>query len=229
MNNETTNLKLIEKHDEIGNIKTFSFDTEDLTWTPGQYLTFVLSSAGTDKKDNQRYFTIASAPSEQMINISTRITESMFKKTLDALNPGDSIQASALGGDFVWDDQTVGPIVLVAAGIGVTPYRSILLERKAKGQSLDATLIYFNRNDEISFLDIFEKIQAEHPEFKLVKLVGERITKDRILELSPENIKEGTIYISGPEPMVETVGEELKKGGINVKQDWFPGYTDENF
>jgi hypothetical protein len=29
--------------------------------------------------------------------------------------------------------------------------------------------------------------------------------------------------------MVETVGEELKKSGINLKQDWFPGYDEKNY
>ncbi|MGH7203750.1 MAG: hypothetical protein ACREHC_04885 [Candidatus Levyibacteriota bacterium] len=37
-------------------------------------------------------------------------------------------------------------------------------------------------------------------------------------------------YISGPEPMVDALGETLKKMSIpedHLKQDWFPGYPAE--
>lgn len=105
----------------------------------------------------------------------------------------------------------------------------MLLERKANKLPLDATLIYFNRNEEIPFLDIFKQLESEYPEFTLSVIIGESVTAERILELLPEGIEKGTVYLSGPEPMVETIGEDLKKQGINLKQDWFPGYSDINF
>lgn len=229
MNNETKTLKLLEIREEIDDIKTFSFETGGIEWIPGQYQTYVLPTAGEDKKDNLRYFTIASAPNEQKIDITTRITDSIFKKTLNSLEIGDSIEASNLQGDFIWNEETSKPIVMIAAGIGVTPFRSMLLERKAHNQSLDATLIYFNRTEKIPFLSEFKQLELNHPEFKLITLIGEHVTAERILELAPENSKEGTMFISGPEPMVENIGEELKKQNITVKQDWFPGYTQDNF
>lgn len=227
MENKEINLKLIDKHEETGNVKTFSFESNGLVWIPGQYQAYTLPGAGAEEKDNLRYFTIASAPSEKTIDISTRITDSSFKKTLESLNPGDSIQAHGLGGDFIWDEETKSPIILVAAGIGVTPYRSMLLEREAKWQSLDATLVYFNRNEEIPFLDTFKRLEKEHNEFKFLPIIGEHVSADRILELAPL-AKDGTLYISGPAWMVEEIGGELKKENISIKQDWFPGYTEKN-
>lgn len=223
-----TELKLIRSHDEVGNIRTFIFQSNDIDWVPGMFMAYTLPQAGESEEENQRYFTIASAPHEDEIHISTRITNSPFKQTLNSLQPGDTIQAAGLDGDFFWNKETKGPVVLVAAGIGVTPYRSMLLDRVKKGESVEATMLYFNRTNEIPFLDAFQKIAKDHPEFKLVSIVGEDITADRLLELAPQ-AQEGTLFISGPEPMVDAIGEDLKSRGVTVMQDWFPGYTEADF
>lgn len=225
---ENIKLKLISAHIEIANIKIFSFETASLSWLPGQYQAYILPQAGSESKDNLRYFTIASAPSENRIDICTRMTGSSFKEALDALRPGDIIETNNLGGDFLWHQDDKEPIVLIAAGIGITPYRSMLLERLKNNQSLNAQLIYFNRDDKIAFLETFEQLASSHPEFKFLPVVGKHVSAEEILNLAPQ-AKDGTVYISGPESMVEKVGGELKDMKINVKQDWFPGYTTDNF
>lgn len=220
-------LKLLSTYDETGNIRTFVFETGGLTWQAGQYQTYILNRVEGSEDEKKRFFTIASAPSEDEIHISTRVTDSKFKQALNALEPGDAIETRDLEGDFVWED-TDEPVVLVAGGIGVTPYRSMLLERHALGKPLNATLLQFNREDAAPFRDEFEKLAAEHPELKLVYIVGQPITADAILQAAPEAAEQVT-YLSGPEPMVDAVGEELQKRGVQLKQDWFPGYDDQNY
>lgn len=217
-------LKLVSKHDEVGNIKTFIFETGGAMWLAGQYQTYVLEAAGETKEENRRFFTIASAPSEGEIHISTRVSDSKFKQTLDSLHPGDTIEAHDIDGDFTWEDER--PVVLVAGGIGVTPYRSILLERHATEKPLNAILLHYNRDHQAPFRDEFETLRESHPELELRYVTGEPITAESILEHAPE-ARERTVYLSGPEPMVDSVGEELKKLGIDLKQDWFPGYTEQ--
>lgn len=221
-------LKLLSTYDEVGNIRTFVFSADGLTWQAGQYQTYELASAGGIENENKRFFTIASAPSEGEIHISTRVTESMFKQALNALQPGDTIVAHDIEGDFTWEDASDTPVVLVAGGIGVTPYRSMLLERHALSKPLNCTLVHFNRDDMVPFRDEFEKLAAEHPELTLKYIVGQPITAAAILEAAPQAADQVT-YLSGPEPMVDSVGEELQKRGINLKQDWFPGYTDQTY
>src|SRR4051812_34255965 len=97
-------LKLISSHDEVGNVRTFVFETGGATWLAGQYQTYVLKQAGEAKGDNQRFFTIAAAPSEGEIHISTRVTESKFKQALNALQPGETIEAHGIEGDFTWEE-----------------------------------------------------------------------------------------------------------------------------
>jgi ferredoxin-NADP reductase len=220
-------LKLLSSYPEVGNIRTFVFEAGGLTWLAGQYQTYILNAVEGKEAEKKRFFTIAAAPSEGEIHISTRVTESKFKQALNAMQPGDTIEAHNIEGDFTWEE-TGEPVVLVAAGIGVTPFRSILLERHALGKPLNATLVHFNREDAVPFRTEFEKLAAEHPELTLNYIVGQPVTAEAILEIAPSASSQVT-YLSGPEPMVDAVGDELKKHGINLKQDWFPGYDETSF
>lgn len=221
-------LKFLSSRDEAGNIKTFIFEAGDLQWSAGQHNTFILPQAGTDKADNKRWFTIASAPSEGKVFISTRLSGSAFKQALNQLKPGDTIDALNIAGKFTWEDESPTPAVLVAGGIGVTPFRSILIERHQRGKKLNASLLYFGRNDQFAFREEFQKLAELHPELKVRYLINEPISVEKIIELEPQAEK-ATIYLSGPEPMVESVGNALKARGIALKQDWFPGYDEHNY
>lgn len=219
-------LKFLRSYDEAGNVRTFVFEKADLTWQPGQYQAYNLLQLGDDPAVNEHWFTIAAAPSENEIHISTRLSGSDFKNALAALQPGDTVETHDLEGDFTWDDDE--PVVLVAGGIGVTPYRSMFVERAKTNRPIRAVLLYYGRDENFAFRDEFDRIASEHPELQIKYLVGQPITVENILAEAPA-ARELPTYISGPEPMVDAVGEELKKQGVNLKQDWFPGYDDKNF
>jgi ferredoxin-NADP reductase len=224
----TSALKLSASYDEIDNVRTFVFETGGLHWLAGQSQGYILPQAGATEKENQHWFTISSAPSEGTINISTRISESAFKQALNAMKPGDEIRTHSLGGDFIWEEADGVPVTLVAAGIGVTPFRSILLQRKALEKPLNATLLYFNRGGGVPFEKELQKLSQEYSEFVLKIVVGEPITADKIFELAPQASVE-TVYLSGPAPMVTSIGSDLKERRVIIKQDWFPGYDEKNY
>ncbi len=210
-NNEAVSkLKLLSSHDEAGNVRTFVFETGGISWIAGQAQAYVLPEVGEKEEDNERWFTIAAAPSEGKIHISTRVTKSKFKQALNAMQPGDEIQAHGLEGDFTWEEESDKPVVLVAGGIGITPFRSILAERDAKGKRLNARLLYFNRDGEVPLQDELVTLQSKHPEFTLETIIGKEISAEAILTFAPDSIHQ-TVYLSGPEPMVESVGAELTK------------------
>lgn len=212
---------------QAGNAMTYHFEKPaDFSYEPGQYLVWKLDAGGEQDDENKRYFTLSSSPSEDTLALTTRVSDSLFKKALQALESGDTIEVVGPKGKFIWEgDDTV---VLVAGGIGVTPYRSMIVERARNGQSLKATLLYFNRNDEIVFRDEFEQIVSEHPELSIQYVVGEDISAASILERVPQ-AKDCMTYLSGAEAMVEQVGEALKQQAIDVRQDWFSGYDDTSY
>ena len=221
-----TKSKLLRSYDEVGNIRTFVFESNGASWQAGQYQTYELSQAEGDEDAKKRWFTIAAAPSEGEFHISTRVSDSAFKQALNAMRPGDEIEAHDIEGDFTWEDDV--SVVLVAGGIGVTPYRSILLERAANNKQLNAHLLYFGRDENFAFRGEFDDLVTKHPELTIDYIVGEPITADAILSHAPESTKQ-TVYLSGPEPMVDAIGDELNAKGVSLKQDWFPGYTQETY
>ncbi|OHB18079.1 MAG: hypothetical protein A2544_00590 [Candidatus Zambryskibacteria bacterium RIFOXYD2_FULL_43_10] len=227
-NKTISTIKLISSRPEAGNVMTFVFETGELSWVAGQYQKYILPQAGTTKTETEHWFTIASAPTEGMIYLSTRISPSAFKQTLKTLTPGETIQRRSLKGNFTWEEESSRPVVLIAGGIGITPFRSILFERQVANKKLNATLLYFNRTDEIPFLEEFKTLAKKHTEFTLVPIVGESINVQNILSHVPQTTDQ-IFYLSGPEPMVERVGEELKRSGITLKQDWFSGYNENDY
>jgi len=225
---QKTPVKLISSHDEAGNVRTFVFETGGLTWIAGQNQGWVLPHEGEINDDNEHWFTVSSAPSEGTMNVSTRVSDSKYKQHLNSLKPGDNIEVYEMGGDFTWEDEPSETIVMVAAGIGITPFRSIFVERDHQSKKLNGTLLYFNRNNDVPFKALLDDLAKKHPEFKVQVIVGERITADRILELAPQ-AKDQTVYLSGAKPMVLALAEELEKKGVKTKQDRFPGYDETNY
>jgi ferredoxin-NADP reductase len=225
-------LKLIRKENLTDNVWSFVFDAHPAQdWTPGQYIQVELPHDRPDNEGTKRYFTVSAAPYEGHIQITTRVSESTFKQALVNLRPGAELKlVMAPDGDFVWED-TDKPRVFVAAGIGITPYHSILLQRGHDHEPLDVTLVYANRSENsVPFKEDFDKLAAADHLFKVYYLTG-LVTAGRLAELLP-NLNESLVYVSGPEPLVEMLGDTLKEAGLpepQLKQDFFPNYPENNY
>lgn len=218
--------KFIESKPEAGNARSFYFELPNdiYSWVPGQYI--ALSFVDNDEShDNKHWFTIASAPATKKIQVTTRLTDSVFKNKLNSLKPGDEVIVTEAEGDFVWKESEK-PIVFVAGGIGITPFHSIL----SANPDIKAHLIYVNRDENYVYKDQLEDIKLNNPDFKISYLFG--AVNKQMLENADSNLYESLVYLSGPEPMVELVGSELISSGLgedSIVRDWFPGYDDTTF
>ncbi len=225
-------LKLLEKENLVDNVWAFRFEpTAPLTWVAGQFIRVELPHDNPDAEGTKRWFTVSSAPYEGIMQITTRVTNSTFKQALATLPIGDRLPLlEKPDGDFVWQDSDK-PLVFVAGGIGVTPFRSTLKQRAHDHQPLNVTLIYGNRTDALVFKDEFDQYAARDSEFKVQYVTGEPLTAAKLAELEP-NLNSSLVYVSGPEPMVEKLGDELKATGLpeaQLKTDEFPNYNESNY
>lgn len=99
------------------------------------------------------------------------------------------------------------------------------------GLSLPVTLIYANRSENIAFADDLGAWAAAHPELIMYYVVGEPLSARKVAKLAP-SLNASLVYLSGPEPMVESLGDELKAAGLpeaQLKQDFFPNYDTTNY
>lgn len=226
-------LKLIEKEHLVDNVWAFRFKpSEPLLWTAGQYVRVELPHPHPDDEGTKRWFTDSAAPYQGILQITTRITESTFKQALSKLQPGDDRLQLIENpeGDFVWQDSDL-PRVFVAGGIGVTPFYSILKQRVHDRQPLDVTLVYGSRTADVPFKEELRQWATADQRLKLHYAVGAPLTAESLAGLVP-NLNDSLVYVSGPEPMVEALGNDLKAHGLSeqqLKQDFFPNYTNANY
>lgn len=226
-------LKLIEKKQETSEVTSFIFTPlEPLTWIAGQFIHYVLHHEPTDERGSDRWFTNSAAPFENHVRITTRFTPdkgSSFKKKLFTLKEGEEIEISFVEGDFTLDDPN-NEYVFIAGGIGVTPFRSILTQLDHEKKPINVTLLYSNRDQNVVYKEELEEIAKNNPHFKIHYIISpEHIDEKKIRELVPD-LQKPFFYVSGPEPMVDSLGNTLREMGIaedRLKQDWFPGYPQE--
>jgi ferredoxin-NADP reductase len=190
-----------------------------------------LSHINPDAKGTKRYFTISSAPFENVVNITTRITDSTFKQALSKLSKGAELSLLNIpDGDFIWHDSHL-PIIFIAGGIGVTPFYSILKQRFHNNLPLKVTLIYVNRTADIPFKKDLDQWAVNDSTFIVDYEVGLHLSAEYLITKCP-NLNSSIVYLSGPEPMVETIGDQFQKNGLSksqLKQDYFSNYTENNY
>ena len=234
-------LKFIGKKKQIENVFTFIFEpSKNVEWQPGQYLHYELPHPDADDRGVERWFTISAPPYEKNITLTTRFVpeghperqskgdsdhSSSFKKALLGLKPGQQLNAGEPRGDFLLEPGAARHI-LIAGGIGVTPYHSMLLQLDHDKKPLNIALLYANRDENFVFDGEFQNLVAAHPEFKIHKFVGDNHIQKTDLEPYLED-KKNIFYVSGPRPMVESYQhllEELEVEPERIKTDYFPGY-----
>ncbi len=122
-------LKLKKSIPITSDVTEFIFDTNhSFDFRSGQYLEWTLGHEKPDTRGNRRYFTIASSPTEKELRLGVKFYEkgSTFKKTLREMDPGHTIIAGQLSGDFVLPKDKNKKLVFIGGGIGITPFRSMI-------------------------------------------------------------------------------------------------------
>lgn len=206
-------------------------------FTAGQYVEWTLPHATADDRGIRRYFTIASAPESSDITLGVKMypQPSTFKSALVSLSPGDSLLISSLDGDFTLPaNPSANPLVFVAGGIGVTPYRSMVEHLVKKNTAVNATLFYFVRSEaEIAWSELWEAGKSIGLRTVFVVDQPNSDWKGEVGTLTPELItryvtepQHTLFYLSGPPGMVRAFAGVLVRNGAqkrNIKKDYFPG------
>ncbi len=126
---------------EIVGTRRLGGDVQEVTFAPrhtvpflpGQYLELHVPHR-SDLRGTRRVFSISSPPEAADLTVALRVPQesSSFKRELMGLQPGARVSATGVHGDFVWP-RGHSPLLLVAGGIGVTPFLSQLRHGAAGG------------------------------------------------------------------------------------------------
>ncbi len=235
-------LKLQERFQFGKDIFHFVFaPNKPAKFKPGQYLEWTLGHKDPDNRGNRRYFTIASSPTEQGVQLGVKFypNSSTYKKALLDMKKGDILTASQLAGEFTLPEDKQKKLVFIAGGIGVTPFRSIMKYLVDTEDKRSIVLFYCNKiSSEIAYKDVFDQAEKQLGTKTVYVLTDKTavpkdwngqqgyITPEMIAKEVPDYM-ERMFYISGPHAMVvayENVLKEMSVSRDHIKIDFFPGF-----
>jgi ferredoxin-NADP reductase len=140
-----------------------------------------------------------------------------------------------VAGDFLLPSDPNKPVLLVAGGIGITPFISQLQHDAAAGEQRDLVLVYAIRgHEEFAYADELKRLgirvvllapsEPENlPEGWSYAGSG-RLTGD-VIERHVPDARQRTAFVSGPPRLVGAARSELKRLRVRrVVTDAFSGY-----
>jgi ferredoxin-NADP reductase len=170
-----------------------------------------------------RSYSIASAPADGRLLITVeRLGDGEVSPYLvDELRAGDKLELRGpIGGYFVWDPASGGPLLLVGGGSGIVPLMAMLRERVASGSSAAVHLLASWRTAgdiiyaaELERLGALEGVEIVHTLTRETPAgwTGElgRIDQAMLAELAWPPESEGLAFVCGPTGLVESVAASL--------------------
>jgi len=199
---------------------------------------FVRLTLETARGAEARPMSIASSPTRNHLEWIVRASESEWKNAFTSLQRGDEIQIEGPRGNFFLD--SARPAVLIAGGIGITPFKSMLEYASDAQLETPITLVYSSKTpDEIVCNDDLAVLAQKNPHVEIIHTITRhtldqnwngrigRINRELVREIS-EKQPDALYYVCGTPAMVHATIEMLRALGIGddcILQEQFKGYA----
>jgi ferredoxin-NADP reductase len=234
--------KLVARQDVAEQTMAFRFEKPpNWKFKAGQALDMtLLDPPETDAEGNVRTFSIASAPQEETLMVATRMRDTAFKRVLKIMRMGTQVKLEGPSGDLTLHNNAQRTAVLLAGGIGITPFRSMVVRAAREKLPHRIFLLYSNRRPEDApFLDELAALEKENPNYKLIATMTEMARSKRSWQGETDKIGQDMLskylknaasplyYIAGPPGMVNGLHDMLNESGVDdddIRSEEFAGY-----
>mgnify|MGYP001562746368 CR=1 FL=1 len=211
------------------------------TYKSGQSIDLILiDPSETDAEGNSRAFSLVSTPADEYLAIATRMRDTAFKRVLKNLASGTEVNLEGPFGDMTLHENEKRSAVLLAGGIGITPFYSMAVDAAARKLPHKIVLMFSNRRPEdTAFLDDLTRLHEQNSNFTFVGTMtdmessvqewkGERgyINAD-MLKKYVDQTSMPIYYIAGPAGMVAALRKVLTENGVSnddIRAEEFTGY-----
>ncbi|QKX56946.1 uncharacterized protein TRUGW13939_04054 [Talaromyces rugulosus] len=249
--------KIVVESTEIKSFYLEPVDRKSLPkFTPGQYISIRLNVPRLGYVQARQY-SLSDKPNSNCYRISvkredspqftcgsseTEDTSGHVSNLLHEMEVGNEVQISHPRGDFfLQDEKATCPVVLIAAGVGITPLLSMFTQI---AENMDKVyrkvhIIHAARNSASrAFKDAIEKITGGHPSIKATFFVENpengncdrtyigRVDLHRLHAQNDLflNDSETEFYICGPPPFMQSLRDSLLRLGVDqtrIKMELF--------
>ena len=236
--------RVIRKEKESVNITSFYLVAADGAplpgFRPGQYIT--VRATTPDGQTTMRNYSLSDKPGQNYFRISVKREMPPAANTPagyvsnwlhDKIEVGHTIQLAPPCGEFFLDVSAkhVRPLVLLAAGVGITPIMSILLAALDAMPGREILLVHASLNEHVqAFRPVIDSLAIKHPKLKThycYSDVGMRsgnastgfVTAELIESLLPG--RDADYYFCGPQQFMINIFNDLLKWDIPPSQVHF--------
>lgn len=239
---------IAEKRQESSVITTFILKPKDggrvIRQRPGQYLTFRLSLP--DGSEVKRNYSISCSPNDEYYRISVKRENAGAggsRYLHDVAKVGDSIEATPPAGDFFLPEEPTTPIILLSAGVGLTPMVSMVETIAGQYPDVQAHYVHAALNSSTHAMDRHVRAIANtHGRISVATFYSEPaamdaagLTHDHDGFISVEWLKHNTpfatgeFYLCGPKPFLKSLVTGLWMAGVAPERIHFEffGPSDE--
>ena len=205
--------------DETPKVRTLRLEVPD--WPghrAGQHVDIRLTA--DDGYQAERAYSIASAPGEPLAITVERLDDGEVSPYLtEEAQPGDQLEVRGpIGGYFVWEPGSGGPLFLAAGGSGVVPLRAILRERSRAGSSVPVKLLYSSRSwEDVIYstefglppggVEVIYTLTRSQP--RMWQGYARRVDDTMLAEVAWPASERPLAYVCGPTSFVESVAAGL--------------------
>ena len=191
----------------------------------GQHIDIKLTAE--DGYAAERSYSIASAPEDpDLVLTIERLDDGEVSPYLvDDVQVGDALELRGpIGEYFVWTEADGGPLLLIAGGSGVVPFRSMLRHHTANKSAVPVRLLYSARTlASVIYKDELDRLAADHGIDVRLTLTRERpdgwtgyarrIDEALLADVTWAPGDHPLIYICGPNAVVEVAANTLVRLG----------------
>ncbi|HEX6533381.1 MAG TPA: FAD-dependent oxidoreductase [Gemmatimonadaceae bacterium] len=211
------------------------------TFRAGQYIDVTLDRPRFDDAQGPtRSLSLASAPGDPDLVVLARVRDTAFKRSLAEMPLGAPLLIDGPGDDLSLDRDGGRPLVLVAGGVGIAPFRSLLREADGRSEPLSATLFYSNRRPEdAAYLEEMYELAHRLRGLQLVPTMTRACESRR--GWKGETMRLGTslferwlpallgprYYVVGSTLLIAGLCQELERAGIpgaDIRVEMYTGY-----
>jgi len=214
-------VKIAEIRQATPTVKTLRLDLQGqpFSFHPGQWIDLYADIDGERKVVG---YTLTSSPNTRgSVEISVKTGANPVTRFIhERARVGDTLHIEGGQGATYYTRGMGDRLVLVAAGIGITPIISIL-RYADEAQDVHATLLYSaSTQDELLYHDEIEDTQRRNPLIKAHIFVTREKTRHRRGRIGEAALRELALdpdalyYVSGPREMITDTVTALKKLGI---------------